>query len=237
MKNDILAVIPARGGSKGLPGKNIALLKGRPLIAYTIEAAFASRYVSRIVVSTDDVKIGEASRDHGAEVLMRPSHLAGDETPTVSVLMHVLDQMGADSYLPDIVVLLQPTSPLRSACDIDEALATFLHCNSDSLVSVSEMDHSPYWSLKIEGGLLQPIFGQACLNLRRQELPKTYLPNGAIFISRPEVIRRDGGFYSLRTAPYIMPRERSVDIDCEFDLLLVELLMRSCEARGDTDRP
>lgn len=224
---EILAIIPARGGSKGVPRKNIKPLAGKPLIAYSIEQAKRSKYVSRVVVSTEDEEILRVSLKWGAEVIKRPQELAKDDTPTIEVILHVLSVLKEkESYVPDVVVLLQPTSPLRTSEDIDNAIELFLNCQEClSLVSVTEFDHPPVWALKIENNYLSPMFDKEYLNMRRQELPKAYKPNGAIFIATPDTIYKYRTFYTPRTMAYIMPSERSIDIDTEFDFLLAEFLI------------
>lgn len=223
---EIVAIIPARGGSKGIPRKNIKQLFGKPLIVWTIEHAKKSRYIGRITVSTEDKEIAEISKKYGAEVIERPEELAKDETPTIDVIFHVLQVIKAENFEPEIVVLLQPTSPLRNAQDIDNAIELFLKNDCESVVSVCEVEHSLYWSFEIENRYLKPIFGGKYLNMRRQDLPKVYTPNGAIYVSTPEILRKYKSFYCSKTIPYIMPPERSVDIDNEIDFMLAELLMR-----------
>lgn len=225
---NILGVIPARGGSKGVPKKNIRPLAGKPLIAYSTEQAKRSKYISRVVVSTESEEIAEVARKWGAEVIKRPEELARDETPTIDIIIHVLDYLKKEeNYTPDTVVLLQPTSPLRTSEDIDNAIGLFLNAQDClSLVSVTEFDHPPFWAMKIEDNFLKPIFDKKYFRMRRQELPKAYRPNGAIFISTPRVLYEYRTFYTPTTIAYIMPPERSVDIDTEFDFLLAEFLIR-----------
>ena len=223
---EIVAIIPARGGSKGIPRKNIKQLFGKPLIVWTIEHAKKSRYIGRITVSTEDKEIAEISKKCGAEVIERPEELAKDETPTIDVIFHVLEVIKAENFEPGLVVLLQPTSPLRNAQDIDNAIELFLKNDCESVVSVCEVEHSLYWSFEIENRYLKPIFGGKYLNMRRQDLSKVYTPNGAIYVSTPEILRKYKSFYCSKTIPYIMPPERSVDIDNEIDFMLAELLMR-----------
>ena len=223
---EIVAIIPARGGSKGIPRKNVKQLFGKPLIVWTIEHAKKSRYIGRITVSTEDKEISEISKKCGAEVIERPEELAKDETPTIDVIFHVLRVIKAENFEPGLVVLLQPTSPLRNAQDIDNAIELFLKNDCESVVSVCEVEHSLYWSFEIENRYLKPIFGGKYLNMRRQDLPKVYTPNGAIYVSTPEILWKYKSFYCSKTIPYIMPPERSVDIDNEIDFMLAELLMR-----------
>lgn len=226
MTEKIIQIIPARGGSKGLPRKNIRLLAGKPLIVYSIEAALNSKYTGRIIVSTEDEEIAELSRHHGAEIIERPAELAKDEIPTIDVVLHVLEELRSESYEPDIIVLLQPTSPLRSAQDIENALELYLDSDTECMVSVCEGEHSPYQSLTIEQGYLTPIFEEKYFTARRQDLPLIYRPNGAIYITTPGALYNDKTFYGPNILPYIMPPERSIDIDCEMDLIYAELLIR-----------
>jgi N-acylneuraminate cytidylyltransferase len=226
INNDkILAVIPARGASRGLPRKNIKLMAGKPLIAYTIEDALKSNSLTNVIVSTDDENIADVSRKHGAEVIKRPDALAKDETATIDVIFHVLEDLEVKNLQPDIVILLQLTSPLRSIGDIDEAIKLFKCSDCDSVVSVCEMEHSPYWSFNIEGEYLEPIFGSIYLRMRRQDLPTAFLPNGAIYISTPQSLKNNASFYTDKTIPFLMPPQRSVDIDSELDFMLAELLI------------
>ena len=229
---EILAVIPARGGSKGIPRKNIRPLNGRPLIYYTIEEAKKSKYVSRFIVSTEDQKISIISKKFGAEVLKRPKRLARDDTSTIDVIIHILKQLKRrENYTPDLIVLLQPTSPLRTNKDIDNAINTFLNCKKClSLVSVTKFSHSPFWAFKIKNKYLSPAFGYKYLKTRRQKIPKLYRPNGAIFISTPKVLFKYKTFYTPKTIAYVMPLERSIDIDTNLDFLIAELLIKSDES-------
>lgn len=224
---EILAIIPARGGSKGVPKKNIRPLAGKPLIAYSIEQAKESKYISRVIVSTESEEIAEVARKWGAEVIKRPEELARDETPTIDVIIHVLDYLKKEEkYIPNIVVLLQPTSPLRTSEDIDGAIELFLNAQDClSLVSVTEFDHPPFWAMKIEDNFLKPLFCEKYFRMRRQDLPKAYKPNGAVFISTPRVLYEYRTFYTPKTIAYVMPPERSIDIDTEFDFLLAEFLL------------
>lgn len=226
MKPKILALIPARGGSKGIQKKNIKLLFGKPLIAWTIDQAKKSEYLNKIIVTTEDEEIGEISRSWGAEIIKRPKELAKDESPTIDAIFHALEVLKSENYNPDIIILLQPTSPLRTTKDIDNAMELFLNTNCESVVSVCELKHSPYWCFEIEKGYLKSLFGDEYLRRRRQDLENVYMPNGAMYISTPENLRKYKGFYCLRTIPYIMPPERGIDIDNEVDFMLAELLTK-----------
>ncbi len=223
---EIIAVIPARGGSKGVLKKNIRLLADKPLIHYTIHAAQHSRYIDHVIVSTDDDEITNVALKDGAQVIKRPPEIAGDDASTIEAVFHVLSQYKGRGLEPKLVVLLQPTSPFRTSFDIDAALDIFLQNDCDSVVSLVETTHPPYWNMVLEGSYLKPLFNQEYLTKRRQDLPKTYLPNGAIYIASAETLKQTHSFYTPKTKPYIMPAERSLDIDSEFDLLFAEVLMK-----------
>jgi len=231
MSEKIISIIPARGRSKGLPRKNIVLLNGKPLIAYSIESALKSRFISRVIVSTEDAEITEISKKYGSEVINRPNDLAQDDSPTISVVINALQVLAKEGYFPNIVILLQPTTPLRTYLDIDAALELFMTKDCQSVISVSEIDHSPYWSFAVKKGYLESLFDKKYQRMRRQDLPKIYLPNGALFISRPERLCKTKSFYSTKTLPYMMPRERSIDIDDEMDLLQAENLLKRSSAQ------
>jgi CMP-N,N'-diacetyllegionaminic acid synthase len=218
----VLALITARGGSKGLPRKNLRDLAGRPLIAWTIEAGRGSRYVDRLVVSTEDSEIAAVARKYGAEVpFMRPPELAADDTPGMAPVLHAL------GVLPgyDWVVLLQPTSPLRQAADIDACLELCERSAAPAGISVAAPEHSPYLSFRVDARhRIEPILGWDHVNSRRQELPAAYVLNGAVYVARTEWLERQRSFISPETLAYLMPRKRSIDIDTVEDLKLAELL-------------
>lgn len=230
--SDIIALIPARGGSKGVPRKNLHPLRGKPLIAYSIVEASKSDQIDAVFVSTEDGEISRVSEDLGAEVIERPAGLAQDETPTLDVVLQALEELETAGRSVRCVVLLQPTSPLREARDIDEAITLFLAEDCESVVSVYKSNHPPQWMLTIEDGYLKPLFGEASLNLRRQSLPETYTPNGAIFVSTPSALRANRSFYTPKSLPYLMPAERSVDIDTYFDLRVAELALNASRHGG-----
>ena len=222
-----LAIIPARGGSKGIPRKNLADVAGRPLIAHTIQAGLAAASISRVVVSTDDAEIAEAARQSGAEVLMRPAEFASDAAPMLPVLQHAVAEIGGEF---PAIVLLQPTSPLRTARHIDEAVA-LLDDGCDSVAAVCEMEHSPYKCCLQKDGLLVPFVPGADLGAARQLLPTVYRENGAIYAIHRAVIEAGHSLRGDRIRPYFMTAEESVDVDSPFDLALVSLLM---EPRAST---
>ena len=224
-----LGIIPARGGSKGVPRKNIRQVAGRPLIAYTINAARASRYLSASVVTTDDLQIAQISEALGCQVIMRPSELAADETPMFPVMMHVLDTLSAQDEKYDSVVLLQPTAPLRTGEDIDTCLEILETSGADSVISVAPVPghYHPDWQFLIEDGKLVLYSGAPLGQIvpRRQSLSLTFTRNGAIYACRTEVLYKHGMFYSADVRAYVMPPEHSINIDSELDLLLAEALL------------
>lgn len=222
----ILGIIPARGGSKGVPGKNSRIIGDRPLISYTIQAALDSGIMDRLVVSTDDDNIANISRDAGVEVIIRPDELATDTSPIVDAIIHVLDNLEDSGYSPSIIILLEPTSPLRTSQDIRSALKIFDPDQCESVISVSKVAHSPYWMFRVEEELLEPLHGIGNLGKRRQDLPDVFRPNGAIFITTPEHLRKTRDFYYGRIKPYIMPESRSIDIDTELDMLMLEAILK-----------
>jgi CMP-N-acetylneuraminic acid synthetase len=221
-----LAIIPARGGSRGVARKNIRLVAGEPLIAYTIEAALAAPLVTRVIVSTEDDEIAEISRGLGAEVpFMRPAELAMDETPTLSVLQHAVDRLrSTEGYEPDAVITLQPTSPLRTARHIEEAIVLFNEDpNADSLVSCVEVPHifHPRSVMRMNAqGYLEPYLAQP-QPTRRQAKEKVVARNGAaIYITRIDRIQEY--VFGGNLLAYYMDQSQSMDIDDETDLQRAE---------------
>ena len=219
----VLAVIPARGGSKGVPRKNTRRVHGRPLIGWTISAARESKYLDRVVVSTDDAEIAEMARGLGAEVpFLRPVELARDDTPGVAPVLHAVDALPGFAW----VALLQPTSPLRTAGDIDACIETCSRMKAPACVSVSTPAQSPYLMFTLDaGGRLAPLLGWKSMPTRRQELPKAYALNGAIYVARADWLRKTRTFVAAETAAFVMPAERSLDIDSEFDFRILEALL------------
>lgn len=225
----VLALVPARGGSKGLPGKNIAALGGKPLIAWTVEAALASRYIDEVVVSTDCEDIASVAQNYGAQVpFLRPAELATDQASSFDALLHALNWYAERGRTVDLVVWLQPTSPLRTRNDIDSAIELYEAREARAVVSVCATDHHPWWANTLPpdanmSGFLRP----EALNTNRQDLPPHYRLNGAIYLASPQYLARQGSFYGDRTFAYVMPRERSVDIDDAIDLKLANVLLES----------
>ena len=213
----VLALIPARGGSKGLPGKNIMPVCGRPLLSFSVEAARGSRYVDRIVLSSDDEAIVAAAVACGCDApFLRPAELATDTAATVDVVLHALDQL--PGY--DLVVLLQPTSPLRTAADIDAAFERLVRNQAPCCVSVSPVEQSPYWMYRLaEHDFLEPLLPAPPGVTRRQELPPVYALNGAVYIADVAWLRNTRSFVATGTVAYVMPLARAIDIDnaADFD--------------------
>jgi N-acylneuraminate cytidylyltransferase len=210
----VLAVIPARGGSKEVPRKNLRRVRGRPLIAYTIDAALQSKYIDRIIVSSEDQEILATAATYGAEPLLRPSEFARDDAPSVAPVLHATEV--CPEY--DAVVLLQPTSPLRTSADVDGALVTWRQLGVPSCVSVCEARESPYWmfSLGVDSKLV-PLLPNPLVG-RRQDLPLVYVLNGAIYVADVRWLQTTRAFIAESTGAFVMPRERSLDIDTEKDL-------------------
>ncbi len=228
---EILSIIPARGGSKGIPKKNMALLCGQPLIKYTFDAAKKSRLITRSILSTDDGDFARYGRENGIEVSMRPEELAGDRTPMKDVINYHLDALKKNGYIPDIFILLQPTSPLRTERHIDEALQGLIDdSEADATVSVVEVPHE-YLPMKLmelkEDGSLKFFRSDGEKYTTRQELPHLYARNGAaVYAVYTESYRKTGSLYGTRCIPYLMKPEESVDIDTSFDLFLAESILR-----------
>jgi len=220
----VLALITARGGSKGIPRKNLQELGGRPLIAWSIAAAKASRYIDKLIVSTDDDEIATTAQTYGAEIpFMRPPELALDETPGMDPVLHTL----AKVHGYDWIVLLQPTSPLRLASDIDACLELCEATSAPCCVSVCAPEHNPYLALSVDAHQrMHPMHGWDMFNRRRQDLAEAFVLNGAVYTARVDWLIRNKSFISPETLAYIMPRERSVDIDTNTDLNLARSLLK-----------
>jgi len=219
-----LAIIPARGGSKRLPNKNILDLAGKPLIAYTIEAAKKSKYIDDIIVSSDSDEILKIAKEYNIKTIKRPDYLASDTAKTIDVIKHVIESMTGEY---DYIVLLQPTSPLRNEKHIDEAIELLNVKEADAIVSVCEMDHSPLWSNTLPASLsMESFLRDEIKNKRSQDLEKYYRINGAIYICKTdELLKQNTLFLDKNIFAYVMNRKSSIDIDDEIDFKLVEVLM------------
>lgn len=220
--HSVLGVILARGGSKGLPRKNVRDLAGKPLIAWTIEAGHESEHLDRLILSSDDNEIMEVAEEHDCEVpFQRPAELAQDDTTSMETLLHALDQV--EPY--DYVVLLQPTSPLRTAADIDATIARCHQNGGTACVTVTETDKPPQWMFTLgESNRLAPVMDRDEMITRRQEAPTTYVPNGAVYAVGTAWLREHKTFYTDATIGYPMPPERSADVDMALDLKWCEML-------------
>lgn len=222
----MIAIIPARGGSKGLPGKNIRPLNGKPLIAYAVEAALRSNHVDRVIISTDDEEIARVAVQYGAELpFMRPAELASDTALAVDNYIYTIGKLEQESgSIIDAFVVLQPTSPLRIAEDIDGAVELFEKKNADSVISYTQEAHPISWHkyLDEEGRFIDIL--NANIN-NRQDNRVSYYPNGAVYVFRTSMIR-ERKYYTDSSYAYIMPRIRSVDIDFIEDFEYAEFLLR-----------
>ena len=226
---NVLGIIPARGGSQSIPRKNLVPLGGRPLIAYTCEAALGARRLDRVIISTDDAEIAGVAQALGAEVpFLRPEALAADTVPMIDVLRHAVRSLeDRDGYCADIVVLLQPTSPLRQARHIDETVDLLLRTGADSVVSVVEVPHqfTPGSLLRLDGERLAP-YEAGPMILRRQDKPRLYARNGpAVLAVRRQTLLDGGTLYGRDTCGYVMAPEESVDIDGPLDLDLATFFL------------
>jgi len=236
----VLAVIPARGGSRGVPRKNIHNVCGKPLIAYSIETAVAVRHLFyRVIVSTDDEEIAGVARQYGGEVpFIRPSSLANDSVPTLPVLQHAVSFVqNQDNILIDWVLLLQPTNPIRKIEDIEAALDLARAGDCDSVISVVQVfSVHPVLMKRIENNRLLPYCVEEKEGTRRQDYqPPAYMRNGAIYLVRRDVLMERNSIWGDVIRPYIMPPERSVGIDSKLDLKLVELLINERLKRENSD--
>lgn len=224
----VLAIITARGGSKGIPDKNIKPLGGKPLITWTVEAALAAEGVDRTILTTDSQVIADLGAAAGAEVpFLRPEALARDDSPSIDAILHAVRWMDENqSYHPDYVLCLQPTTPFRNAHDIDEAIKCAADKDADSVISVTPVEHSPNWMQTIDdaGRLQDYIPGGTSVSIR-QELTQVYQLNGAIFLTRCQALLEKNSLF-VEPYAYIMPRERSIDIDTPWDLYLADLIAK-----------
>lgn len=218
-----LAIIPARGGSKRLPRKNVLDLAGKPLIAWSIEAGLKSKYIDKVIVTSDDDEILSISQQYGAIAIKRPDELASDTATTFDAIKHTIDNI--ERY--DYIVLLQPTSPLRNDKHIDEAIELLETKNTDAVIGVCEMDHSPLWSNVLpQNGSMSNFLREEVLNKRSQDLEKYYRINGAIYICKTERLLKEKSFFLKDNIfAYKMDRKSSVDIDEEIDFYIAEAVI------------
>lgn len=229
----ILAVIPARSGSKGLKDKNIKLLNGKPLMAYTIEAALNSKCFDKVVVSTDSEVYAKIAEEYGAEIpFLRSEHLADDETTTNEVIIDLLTELEKRGEKYDSLMILQPTSPLRTSEDIKKSVELMKEKSANAVVSLCEVDHSPLYvgevldDLKIDGFIKKDV------STRRQDQPNYYRLNGAIYLTNIAYFIKHQDFYRDKCYAYVMDRRRSIDIDDEFDFQLAEIFLEILTKEG-----
>lgn len=220
----VLAIIPARGGSKGVPRKNIRDLCGKPLIAWTIEEAKKSKYIDRLILSSEDQEIIDVAKQWGCEVpFVRPQELAQDDTPGIEPVIHAMDAL-SNKY--NYIILLQVTSPLRQVEDIDGGIELCIQSNAKSCVSMTEAEQSPYWMYNISGNhSISSVMLDDKVYKRRQDLPKVYVLNGALYIAECKWLKENRDFCTDQTIGYVMPKERSTDIDNEIDLEFTGFLL------------
>ena len=231
----ILGLITARGGSKGVYKKNIKPLAGKPLLAYTAAEALKSQKLTRVVLSSEDKEIIKVAQEYGIEVpYIRPKELAEDETPSLLVVKDLVKYLKIkENYEPDIIVLLQPTSPFRKSNHIDEAISLFEKNNADSLVSVVEIPHnySPYSAMQLKDGFLKPFLDYDEKNNQRQKKPNFFARNGAaIYIFTINCLMNKNSFYGDKILPYLMDEKLSLDIDTEWDFEIAEKIMENVKS-------
>lgn len=229
----------ARGGSKGIPKKNIAPLLGKPLLAYTAQAARDSRRLNRVVLSTDCPEIAQVGREWGLEVpFLRPDELAQDSTPTVPVLQDVVRRLEAEGDRYDAIFLLQPTTPLRTGEDIDRAVELLERTGADSVISfvdVGERHPARMKSIDEEGRAVDPAFAEQFEGQPRQQLPKLYLREGSVYLTRRDVLMEEGSLKGKDCRAYVVPVENACNIDDAFDLFLAEQILRYRSKDADSD--
>ncbi len=222
----IVAIITARGGSKGLPRKNILDLNGKPLIAHTIDAAINSKVFEKVIVTTDDKEIKDVSLQYGAEVIDRPKELATDTASSLDVIEHALLELQNKGEVYSHFILLQPTSPLRNATHIQEAWKKYSEEEASSLISVVEVEHSPFKMLIEKDGKIEPLTQWEDLTKPRQQLPNAFLPNGAIYISEVKIFVNTKNLFKEPLSVYKMNQYDSIDIDTQYDLSQAESKMK-----------
>jgi CMP-N,N'-diacetyllegionaminic acid synthase len=225
----MLAIIPARGGSKGVPMKNIKPLGGKPLILWTVEAAMASKKIERVILSTDDAEIADVCMETGVDIpFMRPPELAQDDSLAIDNYIHIIKRLASDfGEQHENFVVLQPTTPLRNSMDIDGAIELFLKKDADSVISCVELDHPPdlMFSINDDGAVERFKDVETRKAMNRQSSDTAYIPNGGVFVFKFSLLMEHYSYYSKKTYAYPMPQRRSVDIDTLFDFEYVEFLM------------
>lgn len=238
MAKEVLAIIPARGGSKGVPRKNVRSVAGKPLIAYSIQTALESKLISRVIVSTDDLEIAEVAKKYGAEVpFIRPAEFARDESLDLEVFQHALEWLKKnEGYIPEAVVHLRPTCPIRRLDIVDQAIETFLaHPEADSLRGIGHPHQTPYKMWKMVNGYLEPLLSVPGMiehyNMPRQKLPEVFWQNGYIDITRPKTVIEMGMMNGKKILPLVIEDEW-VDIDYEESIADAEKLIHHRQENG-----
>jgi CMP-N,N'-diacetyllegionaminic acid synthase len=226
----VIAVIPARGGSKSVPGKNIRSLGGKPLLAWSIEVAKQVSEIDRIIVSTDDAQIASVGRTHGAELYARPPHLATDEALVIDALKDLLQTLQAEGETPEWVILLEPTCPLRTADDVRDCLKLVAQGEYDSVATFKDAELNPHRAWRLVDGVPEVFIAGAIPWLPRQKLPKAYQLSGAVYVFRANLLAREARSLLVgKLGAVLMPRDRSQDIDDSVDFTIVEALLKNHE--------
>jgi len=223
----VIAVVPARGGSKSVPGKNIHPLAGKPLLAWSIEVARQVSEIDRIIVSTDDAEIASVGRAYGAEVYPRPAHLAADESLVIDAVKDLLQTLRAEGETPEWVILLEATCPLRSADDVRDCLKLAVHGGYDSVATFKDAELNPHRAWRLVDGVPEVFLKGAVPWLPRQKQPKAYQLNGAVYLFRANLLAEEAQSLLVgKLGAVLMPRERSQDIDDRVDFTIIEALLR-----------
>lgn len=224
-KKRIVAIILARGGSKGIPKKNIKPISGKPLIAWTIDAAKKSSYIDQVILSSDDDEIIETAKKYGCHVpFKRPAHLATDSSPNSGAILHAIENIGEKF---DYLVFLQPTSPLRTSADIDECVRILMENDANACVSVTEQKKPLEWHYRINNKKLDPLLKTDNFPQIRQHAENIFVLNGGVYVAKTDFYCTHKTFLTDQTLAYVMPEERSIDIDTEFDMLIAETLLNN----------
>jgi CMP-N,N'-diacetyllegionaminic acid synthase len=224
----VIAVIPARGGSKAVPGKNIRPLAGKPLLVWSIEVGQQVGEIDRIIVSTDDAEIASVGRSHGAEVYARPPHLATDDALVIDALKDLLETLRSEGETAEWMILLEPTCPLRSAADVRDCLQLASQGECDSVATFKDADLNPHRAWKLVDGVPEVFIPGAVPWLPRQQLPKAYQLNGAVYLFRTSLLAREAKSLLVgKLGAVLMPRDRSMDIDDRLDFMMAEALLKN----------
>lgn len=234
---NILVLIPARGGSKGIKRKNIVDLNGKPLIYYTIKEALKSKYIKRDLIwcSTDDEEIANTAKKYGAKIpFIRPKKYAGDKSSSVDVAIHALDWAKNNNIKVNYLMLLQPTSPLRTVNDINLSIELFKEKQADSVISLTKPDILPFNMKYLNEDFSVKNYSPKKFN-RRQDMPEIYGTNGAIYIVKPSILYNKNSFMGENNYGYLMSKERSIDIDSDFDLKIADLLLKDKDKRDNNE--